>query len=146
KTSTDKQISEYYRQREALEQLLSANLISVDEYNKRIEESIGDTLGLQEFDVTLKRVSEKVQEATTEMSEFQKQAARNMQTHFADFLFDPFNDGLKGMLKGFADTLRRMLAEAAAAKIFKYIGSLGSGSGSGFLKAIGSIFGGARAT
>lgn len=44
------------------------------------------------------------------MSEFAKQAARNMQSEFADFLFDPFKDGLKGMLGDFADTLRRMAA------------------------------------
>jgi hypothetical protein len=72
-----------------------------------------------------------------EMSVFAEQAARNLQDAFADFLFDPFSDGLRGMLKGFSDILRRMIAEAAAAKIFEALGGIG-GIG-GFL---GGLFGG----
>lgn len=63
-----------------------------------------------------------------EMTVFAEQAARNMQTAFADFLFDPFSDGLKGMLKGFSDVIRRMVAEVAAAKIF---GAMGGAEGVG---------------
>lgn len=80
-----------------------------------------------------------------EMSEYARQAARNMQSHFADFLFDPFENGLKGMAEGFSNTLRRMLAEAAAAKFFEMIGgamSSYSGSGSGWINAIGGIISG----
>lgn len=77
------------------------------------------------------------------MSEFSKQAARNMQSHFADFLFDPFDKGVKGMLHGFVTALQRMVAEAAAAHIFDAIGGM-SGSG-GFLGAVGSFFSGAFA-
>jgi phage-related minor tail protein len=47
------------------------------------------------------------------------QASRNIQDAFADFLFDPFQDGLDGMLKGFVDILRRMAAEAMAAQILQ---------------------------
>ena len=36
------------------------------------------------------------------MSVFAEQAAKNMQDAFADFLFDPFKDGLGGMVDGFA--------------------------------------------
>lgn len=53
------------------------------------------------------------------------QAARNMQDAFADFLFDPFEDGLKGMLKSWIDTVRRMAAEAAAAQILSSLGITG---------------------
>lgn len=80
-----------------------------------------------------------------EMTEQARQAARNMQSHFADFLFDPFAEGLDGMLDGFTNTLRRMLAEAAAAKFFEMIGgamSSYSGSGSGWINALGGIIGG----
>nr|MBA3755373.1 hypothetical protein [Nitrosomonas sp.] len=45
------------------------------------------------------------------------QAARNIQTSLANFLFNPFEDGLKGMVRGVADAVRRMLAEFAAMKI-----------------------------
>ena len=81
------------------------------------------------------------------MSEYSKQAARNMQSHFADFLFDPFAKGAKGMAEGFSNALRRMAAEAAAAELFERIGSWASGysgQGSGWINALGSMFGGGR--
>jgi len=89
------------------------------------------------------------QKAAEQMTEFARQAARNMQDAFAQFLFDPFHGGLKGMLRGFIDTIRKMLAEAAAAKIFDLLGNIGKNSGSStggkVLSAIGSFFGGYKA-
>ncbi len=89
-------------------------------------------------------------EKTDEMSEFTKQAARNMQSAFADFLFDPFEDGLDGMLKSFGKTLQRMAAEAAAAAIFNSVGQWGadnskSGGWIGTAASIASMLGGAYA-
>lgn len=84
----------------------------------------------------------KGQETTSLLGQYGVQAARNMQTAFADFLFDPFSDGLDGMLKGFLKTLQRMAAEAAASQIFQLIGSAASsytGQGAGWVNAIGSI-------
>lgn len=84
----------------------------------------------------------KGKETTSILGEYGVQAARNMQTAFADFLFDPFSDGLDGMLKGFLKTLQRMAAEAAASQIFQLIGSAASsysGQGAGWVNAIGSI-------
>lgn len=84
----------------------------------------------------------KGQETTSLLGEYGAQAARNMQTAFADFLFDPFSDGLDGMLKGFLKTLQRMAAEAAASQIFQLIGSAASsytGQGAGLVNAIGSV-------
>lgn len=84
----------------------------------------------------------KGQETTSLLGEYGAQAARNMQSAFADFLFDPFADGLDGMLKGFLKTLQRMAAEAAASQIFQLIGraaSSYSGQGAGWVNAIGSI-------
>lgn len=56
-------------------------------------------------------------------------AAQNMQSAFADFLFDPFTNGLKGMLKGFVDMIRRMIAQIAASmiltKFFSWMSSVG---------------------
>ena len=62
-------------------------------------------------------------ETTDQMSEFAVQAARNMQTAFADFLFDPFKGGLQGMLEGFITVLRQMTSQALAARIFETIGA-----------------------
>ena len=61
----------------------------------------------------------KVKDSSDEMSEFAKQAARNMQDAFANFLFDPFAKGADGMLKSFSDTVRKMVAEALSAKLLK---------------------------
>lgn len=88
--------------------------------------------------------------ASDSMSEYAKQAARNMQTHFADLLFDPFKDGISGMVQGFADALRRMAAEAAAAKIFEGIGAwgaanAGAGGWMGMVAGFAGMLGGQRA-
>jgi hypothetical protein len=75
-------------------------------------------------------------ETGDEMSKFAEQGARNMQDAFANFLFDPFKNGLKGMLIDFINVIRRMVAEAIAAKIITFVFSLfssaaGAGSGAG---------------
>jgi hypothetical protein len=83
-----------------------------------------------------------------EMSVFADEAARNMQDAFADFLFAPFENGIKGMLRGFVDVIRRMIAEAAAAKLAEKIFGEG-GAGSKFLESVlgaaGSTYGGTKA-
>lgn len=83
------------------------------------------------------------------VAEFAEQAARNMQSAFANFLFDPFKGGLKGMLSGFVDIIRRMIAEAMAAQVLKSLFGAMGGLG-GFLgTALGAVTGapvaGARA-
>jgi hypothetical protein len=87
--------------------------------------------------------------ATDEFTVFADEAARNMQDAFADFLFDPFADGIDGMLKGFVNIVRRMLAEAASAQLFKTLfgdGKDGStGSLSGIFSAVIGAFGGHKA-
>lgn len=76
-------------------------------------------------------INKKAKKTTDEMSEFAKEAARNMQDAFADFLFDPFKGGLDGMLQSFEQTIRRMVAEAASAQIFDALGFGAKGSGGG---------------
>lgn len=88
-----------------------------------------------------KRVAE-FKKTFDEMSVYADQAARNMQDAFADFLFDPFSDGLKGMLRGFIDIVRRMVAEAAAAKLFSSKSSGGLGLGDLISTGLGALFGG----
>ena len=100
------------------------------------------------FDRYVSQLAEAMQgteEALSEISEFGRQAARNLQSHFADFLFDPFKDGLSGMLRGFRDTLRRMVAEAASQQILGALFGGLAGSSNAFLSALGGAFGGARA-
>lgn len=59
------------------------------------------------------------------IAEAGREAARNIQTAFADFLFDPFEDGLDGMLKKFLDVIRRMIAEIVAFQLLSGIPGLG---------------------
>jgi len=80
----------------------------------------------------------KEQEASLGMlGELGAQAARNIQDSFAQFLFDPFKGGLGGMLKGFVNTIRRMIAEVASAMLLKQFFTWMSGLSGGFGK-IGS--------
>ncbi len=104
----------------------------------------------------IEKVGKTTQDTTESMSTFAEQAARNMQDAFAEFLFDPFDKGLNGLLASFADTLQRMAAQAAASEIFGAIGSfasggildglLGAGGGSGISSAVFDIPIGTRAT
>jgi hypothetical protein len=152
RTNQEKQIAAYYAEREALKELLDENLISWEQYGERVDEAITDTLGLEEFDVTLKKMSEKVEKASTEWNEFQKEAARNTQDIIADTLVDGFDKGSDGILKSFGEMIKQLVAQAIAADIAgKLFGSSVSGNssdGAGWinlaLQAFG--FGGARAT
>lgn len=109
----------------------------LSEEMKSISDDLEDRLGLS------------TKKTLDEMSEFSKRAAQNMQDAFADFLFNPFEDGLSGMLDNFVRILQRMAAEAAAAQIFDAIGSWGSsnkGSGGweGAFATVAAAFAGAK--
>lgn len=94
--------------------------------------------GLNKFVTETARAAE---QAKNEFSAFGEEAARNIQDAFAQFLFDPFKDGLRGMLLGFVNIIRKMIAEALAADLLnKLFGS--SSSGGGLAGVLGSIFGG----
>jgi len=91
---------------------------------------------------TMDGVTARTDEVGDGITEMTRQAARNMQSAFADYLFDPFDKGLGGMLEGFAKTLQRMAAEAASAQIFDSLGNWASGytgQGAGWVNAIGGI-------
>lgn len=99
---------------------------------------------LEELVPLTSQITDSIAAANTEissMSVFADQASRNMQNAFAEFLFDPFHSGLDGMLKGFVDTMRRMIAEAMAAEIIKSLLGLGGGMGGGMGGFFGSLLG-----
>lgn len=112
-----------------LNELLNQGAIDLDTFNRAAQQAN-------------ERVLEHIEEgkkAADETSEFAVQAARNMETALADFLFDPFDKGLDGMLLGFVDVIRRMVAEALAAELAKkLLGDVGgSGGGDGGLLGAG---------
>lgn len=90
--------------------------------------------------VEVDKVAEEAKKPFDQMTEFGKAAAQNLQTSFADFLFDPFENGIKGMLASFANLIRRMIAEAAAAKILQQLFGGLAGSSNAFLSSIGNAF------
>lgn len=86
-----------------------------------------------------------VEDKFNQWTAYADQAARNMQDSFADFLFDPFADGLGGMAANFAKALQKMAAQVAASKVFQLVGSWANGyngAGSSWINALGGIIGG----
>ena len=123
---------ELNQQLETFQQLLDSGRISEDEF---IEASF---LIQEQMD----SMGEKAAETADKMSEFTIQAARNMQTAFADFLFDPFDQGLEGLVTGFAESLRRMAAEALSQQILQglFNAAAGGAGGGGFFASLASGF------
>jgi len=76
------------------------------------------------------------------MKNVAERAAQNIQDAFADFLFDPFDDGIRGMLEGFLTALRRMLAEALSFQILTGIPGVGDFLGLTKRAAGGPVFAG----
>lgn len=62
-----------------------------------------------------------IKDSVSELDEFTRQAARNMQTAFADFLFDPFSDGVQSMAQKFGTAIQRMVADAASAQLMNIL-------------------------
>jgi hypothetical protein len=87
-------------------------------------------------------------ESYSEITEMSVEAAKSTQQAFADFLFDPFSEGLGGMVQSFGVAIQRMVANAAAAQLGKYLfgdfangGSVGGVAGS-LISGIGGMVGG----
>jgi Flp pilus assembly pilin Flp len=111
--------------------LLDQNKLTFDQFSEAVQVALGNVADSSETNFDL-------------MTEFAEQAARNIQDAFANFLFDPFENGLKGMLQGFVTVLRRMAAEALSSKIFEMLGQKFGGT-SGILGTFFSAFGGSKA-
>jgi len=89
----------------------------------------------------------KFKESTDEMSEFTKQAARNMQDAMAEFFINPTKDGIEGLADSFGKTVQKMIAQAASAQLMNTLfgdmgktGNLGGLVGAG-LSALTTAFG-----
>lgn len=105
-----------------LSRLLDTGKLSYDTYNK----------SLQKIEDELHKTENTGRDVFDRLNQFGIQAARNIQTSFADFFFDPFEQGLGGLVSSFGRAIRRMLAEAAALKTIEItgIGSIFSPSSS----------------
>lgn len=86
---------------------LAENAITTTEY----------AAGVENVTRKYEESQQKAEESFSAATEFGKEAARGIQDAFADFLFDPFDKGLKGMLDGFIKTMDRIAREISAAQI-----------------------------
>lgn len=142
-TDSQKLLNDYQTSVETLRESLNAGDINQTQYDHVMD-------GL---DTGLSKAQDKLADTKDAMSVFADEAARNMQGAFADFLFDPFADGVDGMLAGFGKMIQRMIAEAAAAQIMDGLfGATNKESGSregGWLQQgialAGAFFGGGKA-
>ena len=77
--------------------------------------------------------------AKTAEDQFTK-AYQGIQQAMSDFLFNPFDKGVKGMLQSFGDMLKRMIADAVAAdlgkRLFGAIGTPSGGSTGGWMSSL----------
>ncbi|MBP9869923.1 MAG: hypothetical protein KBC53_00290, partial [Nitrosomonas sp.] len=95
-----------------LKNLTNGAAISQETYNRALKKANDELLGVKKTG----------NETFDALNQYTIQAARNIQTSFANFLFDPFQDGVKGMLTSFLNAIRRMVAEVAASRIANAIG------------------------
>ena len=93
----------------------------------------------QKHEEMIKNITDSSKEKLKEIDSFAAEMAKNIQNSMADFLFDPFDKGLKGMLQGFGTMLQRMIAEAVAAdlakRMFGGLADNGATGGSGWIGA-----------
>ena len=142
RTPVEDQIAQYQEQKYALEQLAATYPNLADQAAEalaRLEDE-----GLEPITITAERIFPP--EEQQRLSVFFDEASRSVQGILADFIFDPFEDGHKGLADSFGKMLQRLAAEAIAAQIAeKIFGTGGAGSGGGWLgKAagfLGSLFG-----
>jgi len=95
---------------------------AMDQFPERADEI---TQAIKRLEKEEKDLSKNTDSTTKQMQSLSENAARNMQSAFADFLFDPFDKGLDGMLKSFLRVMQRLLAERLALNIFSGLTSLG---------------------
>lgn len=118
-TSIEKAVRSFNVFSAQVDGLVAAGRINAEQAAARTVEFLEQLL--PEIEVTAKKIGPIINKSWDTIAA--EEAAKRIQASFAAFLFDPFQDGLKGMLKGFVDTLRKMLAEAAASAVLRAVAS-----------------------
>lgn len=84
-----------------------------------------------------RQAHEEAKKSLSASAAFAEEMGADMRRSLAEFLFDPFKDGLDGMLQGFVDMLRQMVAQIAAQQLLTSFFTWGSNLGGG----VGGFFG-----
>lgn len=138
-TAAEKTVADIKAFERALDVLFAAKKITKDQYNTRLDEFLQDAL--PDITTNAKKITVPYKETVDEFAEYTKQAASNIQDAFAQFFFDPFKGGLKGLVASFANALRQMVAQIAAAQFLKSSGLQGF-----VTDLVSGIFTGGKAT
>lgn len=123
-------------------------LEELEKYNKLL---ISGDISVQQWEMVNKAIQadiEKLDEMDDKVSEFSKEAERNLQNGLVDVLVDGFDNGLSSMLDSFADFLKQAAAELLASQLLELMKELFGTGDDGTLKffdSIGSAFAGAFA-
>ena len=136
--------------KELVEQGKASKVLDTLDPTRVINRRIAAKLKLQREGYLSKKQAEeaisKIKEDVGGISQYSIQAARSIQSAFADFLFNPMKKGFSGMLMDFANVLRQMIAQIAAARLAKELfgafattGTMGGLAGS-LSNTISSIF------
>lgn len=146
RTQQENALRSFHEQKEALETLWDEGLLSVEQYNARLQE-INDEL-LPDFEVTVKKIPEVVGRAFGELNDFMRAAAYGFENIIADSLISGFDGGAKGILKSFGQLMAQLIAQAVAADLAKRIfGAAAGGTGTGWIGMLAGAFGvGAKAS
>lgn len=105
---------------EELKSILENPFIDEDLQQRAIDDAIA------RLHQAMEDAKKEVDEGTSKLSEFAIEGFRSMQSALSDFLFEPWEDGLDGMAKGFGRVLRRMVADLVASKLLEtFFGLLG---------------------
>lgn len=113
-----KELNAIYKQYESVIRGVSKEVINLENAEAELEKlRKAGRISQEEMTTALERYEAELKKSGKEMDQYAKTAAENIQGAFADFLFDPFEKGLDGMLKSFGDMIMKMLAEAQAARL-----------------------------
>lgn len=100
-----------YRELAQINELFERGIFSPEEF-------LDATLNVQQ---RIADLGEKTKETTNEMTEFAREAARGMQSSFADEFFSIFEGKTNDLGEAFSRLLHRMAAELAASQLLKFL-------------------------
>lgn len=112
--ANQKELERIYKKYETAIRGVTKETISLEQAEKELNKlREAGKLTQEEMTEALKRYENELKG----VDDYAKRAAQNIQDAFADFLFEPFKDGVDGMVESFGKMILKMLAQAQAAQL-----------------------------